>query len=64
MNIRRQLKILYIWYLKKRGDWDTIHEENDITEMLEELVSVKKKLSGKVIDSFEVCKCVVLCVKF
>ena len=42
--IRRQVKMLYVWYLKKRGDWDTIHEENDVIEMSEELASVKKKL--------------------
>ena len=44
MNIRRQVKILYVWYLKKQGDWDTIHEVSNINEMLEELSSVKKKL--------------------
>ena len=44
MNIRRHVKILYVWYLKKPGDWDTIHEENDVIEMPEELLSVKKKL--------------------
>ena len=44
MNIRRQVKMLYIWYPTKRGDWDTIHEENDVIEMQEEVVSVKKKL--------------------
>ena len=33
MNIRRQAK--------KRGDWDTIHKENETSG---ELVSVKKKL--------------------
>ena len=44
LNIRRQTKMLHIWYLKKRGDWDTIHEENDVIEMLEELANVKKKL--------------------
>ena len=44
MNIRRQAKILYIWYLKKLGDWYMIHEENDVIKTLEELASVKKKL--------------------
>ena len=43
-NIRRQAKVLYVWYPKKRGDWDTIHEENDITEAPEKLASVKKQL--------------------
>ena len=44
MNIRRQAKMLYIWYLKKQGDWDAIHEENDVIEMPEEVGSVKKQL--------------------
>ena len=44
MNIRRQAKMLYVWYLKKRGDWDTIHEESDIIEMPEEVASAKKQL--------------------
>ena len=38
------MKILYVWYLKEQGDWDMIHEENDIIEMPEEVVSAKKKL--------------------
>ena len=44
MKIRRQAKMLYVWYPKTQGDWDAIHEENDIIEMPEELVSVKKQL--------------------
>ena len=44
MNIRRRAKMLYVWYPKKQGDWDMIHEENDIMEMPEEVASVKKKL--------------------
>ena len=44
LNIRRQAKMLYIWYSKKWGDWDTIHKENDIIETREELASVKKQL--------------------
>ena len=44
LNIRRQAKMLYIWYPKKQGDWDNIHEHNDVIETLEELVNVKKKL--------------------
>ena len=31
-NIRRQAKMLYIWYPKNRTDLNTIHEENDIIE--------------------------------
>ena len=42
-NIRRQSKILYVWYLKNRTDLNIIHEENDIIEM-EELVRVKAQL--------------------
>ena len=35
-NIRRQAKMLYIWYPKNRTDLNTIHEENDVIG-LEEL---------------------------
>ena len=31
-NIRRQAKLLYVWYPKNRTDLDTIHEENDVIE--------------------------------
>ena len=43
-NIRRQAKMLYVWHPKNRTDLNTIHEENDIIEMQEELARVKKKL--------------------
>ena len=42
-NIRRQAKMLYIWYPKNRTDLNTIHEENDVIET-QELANVKKKL--------------------
>ena len=42
-NIRRQAKMLYIWYPKNRMDLNTIHEENDVIET-EELSSVKAEL--------------------
>ena len=42
-NIRRQAKMLYIWYPKNRTDLKIIHEENDIIEM-EELARVKAQL--------------------
>ena len=42
-NIRRQAKMLYVWYPKNRTDLNTIHKENDIIEM-EELVNVKEKV--------------------
>ena len=29
-NIRRQAKMLYVWYLKNRTDLNTIHQENDV----------------------------------
>ena len=32
-NIRREAKMLHIWYPKNRRDLNTIHEENDIIEM-------------------------------
>ena len=41
LNIRKQAKMLYVWYPKKRGDWDTIHEENDVIKTREELANVK-----------------------
>ena len=42
-NIRRQVKMPYIWYPKNRTDLNIIHEENDIIEM-EELARVKAQL--------------------
>ena len=42
-NIRRQAKILYVWYPENRTDLNTIHEENDVIG-LEELARVKVQL--------------------
>ena len=42
-NIRRQAKMLYVWYAENRTDLNTIHEENDIIG-LEELARVKEAL--------------------
>ena len=42
-NIRRQAKMLHVWYPKNQTDLKVIHEENDIIET-EELVNVKEKL--------------------
>ena len=42
-NIRRQAKMLYVWYPKNRTDLNTIHEENDIIEM-GELARIKAQL--------------------
>ena len=42
-NIRRQAKMLYIWYPKNRTDLNTIHEENDVIG-LEKLATVKAQL--------------------
>ena len=42
-NIRRQAKMLYVWYPKNRTDLNIIHEENDVIEM-EELPKVKAQL--------------------
>ena len=36
--------MLYVWCWKKRGDWDTIHEENDVIKTPEDLAKVKKQL--------------------
>ena len=44
LNVRRQAKMLYVWHLKKRGDWDAIHEENDLIEMQGKITNAKKKL--------------------
>ena len=43
-NIRRQAKMLYVWYPKNRTDLNTIHEENGVIEMQEELARVKAQL--------------------
>ena len=42
-NIRRQAKMLYVWYPKNRTDLNTIHEENDIIGP-EESARVKAQL--------------------
>ena len=36
--------MLHVWYPKNRTDLNTIHEENDIIEMKEELARVKAEL--------------------
>ena len=43
-NIRRQAKMLYIWYPKNRTDLNIIHEENDVIETQEELARAKAQL--------------------
>ena len=45
-NIRRQVKMLYVWYPKNRTDLNTIHEENDVIGP-EELARVKEALKRK-----------------
>ena len=42
-NIRRQAKMLYVWYPKNQTDLNTIHEENDVIEK-KELARVKAQL--------------------
>ena len=42
-NIRRQARMLYVWYPKTRTDLNTIHEENDVIGP-EELTRVKAQL--------------------
>ena len=42
-NIRRQAKMLYVWYPKNRTDLNTIHKQNDIMGP-EELARVKVQL--------------------
>ena len=43
-NIRRQAKMLYVWYPKHRTGLNTIHKENDVIETPKELANVKKQL--------------------
>ena len=42
-NIRRQAKMIYVWYPKNQTDLKVIHQENDIIEM-GELANVKAQL--------------------
>ena len=42
-NIRRQAKMLYVWYPKNRTDLENIHEENDIIGP-EELARLKAEV--------------------
>ena len=42
-NIRRQAKMLYVWYPKNRTDLNTIHKENDVIGS-KELARVKAQL--------------------
>ena len=43
-NIRRQAKMIYVWYPKNKTDLNAIHEENDVIETPEELARVKAQL--------------------
>ena len=43
-NIRRQAKMLYVWYPKNQTDLNVIHEQNDLIEAPEELANVKKQI--------------------
>ena len=43
-NIRRQAKMIYVWYPKNRTDMNIIHEENDVIEMQKELARVNAQL--------------------
>ena len=45
-NIRRQAKMLHVWYPKNRMDLNTIHKENDIIGP-EELARVKAQLKWR-----------------
>ena len=42
-NIRRQAKMLYVWYPENRTDLNTIHEENDIIGP-EDLARIKAQI--------------------
>ena len=43
-NIRRQAKMLYVWYPDNRANLNAIHEETDIINTPEEQASIKEKL--------------------
>ena len=45
-NIRRQAKMLYVWYPKNRTYLNTFYEENDVIGP-EELARVKDQLNGE-----------------
>lgn len=56
-NIRRQAKMLYVWYPKCKSDMKVIFDENDVMDVDDE-VKVKKELkSGKY-------KCLVIRMEF
>ena len=42
-NVRRQAKMLFVWYPQNRTDQNTIHKENDVISP-EELARVKAQL--------------------
>ena len=44
LNIRRLVKMLHVWYQKKRGDRDAIHEENKVIKMQGKIANVKEQL--------------------
>ena len=44
IGIRRQAKMLYVWFQKKRGDWDAVHEKNEVIRTQGEIVNVKERL--------------------
>ena len=43
-NIRRQAKMLYVWYPKNKTHLNTIYEENDIIGLEELMARVKAQL--------------------
>ena len=45
-NIRRQAKMLYVWYPRNQTDLNTIHKENDVIG-LKELARVRAQLKQK-----------------
>ena len=51
-NIRRQGKMLYVWYPKNRTDLNTIHEENDVIGP-EKLARVKDELKWGNLPNYE-----------
>ena len=44
LNLRRQLKMIYVWYQKDRRDFNLINEENEVIETQDELTGIKRRL--------------------
>ena len=43
ISIRRQAKMLYVWF-QKQGDWDAVHEENEVIKTQRKIANIKEWL--------------------